>query len=182
MKEREGYARKNHRAAYIERKARILKMLQRASVAICLNAGFPPCLRVVDSSNLQKCTKLSGFSLKLYHKLSMTDPPAHQMLLHIILRELLGMGLSAFNSLFRGPSTCYAHFSVRPSVPHPLPPPLLTRHSGPCQFCRHSEVHSTLCVWPSRTISAPMISPFPIPLCPYHKHCDSNPLNFPQIC
>lgn len=88
MKEREGYARKNHRAAYIERKASIPKMLQQASVAVCQNAGFPPCLRVVDSYNLQKCTKLSGFSLKLYHKLSMTDPPAHQTLLSIMLREL----------------------------------------------------------------------------------------------
>ena len=130
-------------------------------------------LKAVHSCSLQK----SGFSLKLYHKLSMTDPPAYQTLLCIILRELLGMGLSACNSLFRGPSTCYTYFSVRPYVPNPLPPTLLTRHSGPCQFRRHSEVlHMAF------TISAPMISPFPIPLCPYHKHCDSNPLKFPQIC
>lgn len=82
-------------------------------------------LKAVHSCSLQKCTKLSGFSLKLYHKLSMTDPPAYQMLLCIILRELLGLGLSACNSLFQGPSTCYTYFSVRPYVPNPLPPTLL---------------------------------------------------------
>lgn len=171
----------------IERKWRLRKKESQSSIhwkkgeAICLwpfawMLAFHR-LKAVHSCSLQKCTKLSGFSLKLYHKLSMTDPPAYQMLLCIILRELLGLGLSACNSLFQGPSTCYTYFSVRPYVPNPLPPTLLTRHSGPCQFRRHSEVlHMAF------TISAPMISPFPIPLCPYHKHCDSNPLKFPQIC